>query len=71
MMLFVRPIMENVDEIFQKIPKKKIVTKKLNIDDKTVLGHLRKTEWKKAQCLGAHDLTKKFNGPIFPFANHC
>jgi len=59
MMHFVRPIMENVDEIFQKIQKKKKIVrsweaKKLNIDDKTVLrgGHLRKTEWKKSSMFG-------------------
>ncbi|XP_067206337.1 histone-lysine N-methyltransferase SETMAR-like [Linepithema humile] len=60
-----RSIVENVDEIFQKIEKDRHISsydiaKELNIDHKTVLGHLRKAGYtKKLDVWVPHDLTLK------------
>jgi len=55
---------ENVDEIFYKIEENRHmssynIAKELNIDHKTVLGHLRKNGYtKKFDVRVPHDLTK-------------
>jgi len=60
-----RPIVKNVDEIFQKIKENRQVnsydiTKEININHKTVLGHLRKIGYtKKFDVWVSHNLTLK------------
>jgi len=60
-----RLIKENVDEIFQKIEENRHVSsydiaKELNIDHKTIKGHLRKAGYtKKLNIWVSHDLILK------------
>jgi len=55
-----------VDEIMEKVEQDSHINshdigKELNIDDKTVLNHLEKVEYKKTRCLGATWFNSKKN----------